>query len=74
MTIDKIIKILERMTTIPDDKYSYEDIESAFHTTISILSELPKIIEQLESCNYMCEAGTLENNVGFLRLKQIMGS
>jgi hypothetical protein len=32
---------------------------------------LQEIIEQLESCHYECEAGTLENNVAFIELKRI---
>jgi hypothetical protein len=32
---------------------------------------LQEIVEQLESCNYECEAGTLENNVAWRELKQI---
>lgn len=30
---------------------------------------LREIIEQLESCNYECEAGNLENNVAWQELK-----
>jgi hypothetical protein len=33
---------------------------------------LQEIVEQLESCNYECEAGTLENNVAWRELKQII--
>ena len=32
---------------------------------------LVKIVEQLESCNYECEAGFLKNNVAFLALKRM---
>ena len=31
---------------------------------------LQKIVDQLEWCNYECEAGYLNNNVAFLSLKQ----
>jgi hypothetical protein len=31
---------------------------------------LQEIIEQLESCHYECEAGTLENNVAWRELKE----
>lgn len=31
---------------------------------------LKEIVEQLESCNYECEAGPLENNVAFIELKK----
>ncbi len=34
-------------------------------------AELPEIIEQLESCNFECEAGPLELNMAFIRLKFI---
>jgi hypothetical protein len=33
---------------------------------------LQEIIEQLESCNYECEAGRLENNVAFIELKKVL--
>lgn len=32
---------------------------------------LREIVTQLESCHYECEAGALENNVAFIRLKEI---
>jgi hypothetical protein len=32
---------------------------------------LQEIIEQLESCHYECEAGTLENNAAFRKMKQV---
>jgi predicted DNA binding CopG/RHH family protein len=32
---------------------------------------LTEIIEQLESCNYECEAGRLENNVAWQELKKM---
>jgi hypothetical protein len=32
---------------------------------------LAEIIEQLESCNYECEAGPLENNVAWQELKKV---
>lgn len=32
---------------------------------------LVEIIEQLESCNYECEAGTLSNNAAFVELKKM---
>ena len=31
---------------------------------------LREIIEQLESCNYECEAGSLERNIAFIELKE----
>lgn len=31
---------------------------------------LREIIEQLESCNYECEAGNLENNIAWQELEQ----
>lgn len=31
---------------------------------------LKQIVEQLESCNYECEAGPLVNNVAFIALKE----
>lgn len=31
---------------------------------------LNEIIEQLESCNYECEAGSLENNIAWIELKE----
>lgn len=33
--------------------------------------ELKGIVAQLESCKYECEGGPLENNVKFIRLKEI---
>jgi hypothetical protein len=32
---------------------------------------LQEIVEQLESCHYECEAGTLENNVAWQELKKV---
>ena len=32
---------------------------------------LAKIVEQLEKCNYECEAGVLKKNVAFLSLKRM---
>ncbi len=32
---------------------------------------LTEIIEQLEWCDYQCEAGTLKNNVAFIQLKRM---
>lgn len=32
---------------------------------------LKQIVEQLESCNFECEAGPLENNVAFIELKRM---
>lgn len=32
---------------------------------------LQEIVEQLQSCNYECEAGALENNVAFIELRRI---
>lgn len=32
---------------------------------------LKEIVEQLESCDYRCEAGSLENNVAFQELKRL---
>lgn len=32
---------------------------------------LKDVVEQLEACHYECEAGALENNVAFIRLKEI---
>ena len=37
-----------------------------------IQSTLIEIIAQLESCGYQCEAGALENNVEFKRLKEMV--
>ncbi|WP_019123633.1 hypothetical protein [Brevibacillus massiliensis] len=31
---------------------------------------LKEIVEQLESCKFACEAGPLENNIAFLKLKE----
>lgn len=31
--------------------------------------QLERMIERIESCGYMCEAGPLEFNVDFIRLK-----
>ena len=36
---------------------------------IAKFDTLAKIVEQLEGCNYECEAGCLNNNVAFLALK-----
>jgi hypothetical protein len=33
--------------------------------------ELKDIVEQLELCNYECEAGKLENNTAFVLLKEL---
>ncbi|WP_332648876.1 hypothetical protein [Lysinibacillus sp. 54212] len=33
--------------------------------------ELKEIVEQLESCGYVCVAGPLENNTAFVRLKEL---
>lgn len=38
----------------------------------AVWREIDDIIQQLEWCNYECEAGSLENNVAFQRLKQIV--
>jgi hypothetical protein len=35
------------------------------------MGKLKEIIEQLESCNYTCEAGPIENNVAFIELKEL---
>lgn len=32
---------------------------------------LQKIVDQLESCHYECEGGILENNIAFIKLKQL---
>lgn len=32
---------------------------------------LKEIVEQLESCGYECEGGSLENNVAFQELKKM---
>ncbi len=34
---------------------------------------LLEIIEQIESCTYQCEAGTLENNLAWVELRQMAG-
>lgn len=34
---------------------------------------LLEIIEQIESCAYECEAGTLENNLAWVELRQMAG-
>jgi hypothetical protein len=34
---------------------------------------LEEIVEQLESCNYECEGGSLKNNVAFIKLKKMVG-
>lgn len=31
---------------------------------------LQRIVDQLRSCNYECEAGALENNVAFIELER----
>jgi hypothetical protein len=33
--------------------------------------ELKDIVNQLEACNYECEAGKLENNTAFVLLKEL---
>jgi hypothetical protein len=33
--------------------------------------DLQKIVAQLESCDYSCEAGVLVNNVAFVALKEM---
>lgn len=40
MKKEEIISILERKTTIPGDGYTWEQINEAFNTAISILSSL----------------------------------
>jgi hypothetical protein len=42
-----------------------EEIEMDKYDTIQ------KIVEQLESCNYECEAGALNRNIAFLALKRM---
>lgn len=32
---------------------------------------LKEIVEQLESCGYTCQAGPLENNTAFVKLKEL---
>lgn len=51
------------ITKVLEVKISQTDIEIAKFDT------LEKIVKQLESCNYECEVGTLNNNVAFLALK-----
>lgn len=51
------------ITKVWEVKRSQTDIEIAKFDT------LEKIVKQLESCKYQCEAGTLNNNVAFLALK-----
>lgn len=37
------------------------------------LKDPNKAIEQLEYCNYECEAGTLTNNVAWRAIKMLLG-
>lgn len=48
----------------PEEKLQPE-IEIEKYDTIA------KIVAQLESCNYECEGGLLENNVAFIALKRM---
>lgn len=41
--------------------------------TVATREELQAIIEQLEWCNYQCEAGSLHNNASFVRLRELAG-
>ena len=53
------------ITKVWEAKKTQTDIEIAKFDT------LRKIVEQLEICNYECEAGFLNNNVAFLALKRM---
>lgn len=45
--------------------------DSTGYMNHNVVQSLKKIVAQLESCNYECEAGTLNTNVAFLALKQM---
>jgi hypothetical protein len=38
---------------------------------MTVKESLKKIITQLESCNYKCQGGMLQNNVAFMALKKL---
>ena len=44
--------------------------KSAKELEIDKYDTIAKIVEQLEKCNYECDAGTLINNVAFIALKR----
>lgn len=45
-----------------------------FAETMDLISELPGIVSQIESCNFSCEAGSIEMNKSFIRLKEILSN
>ena len=45
---------------------------SDFLEVNNLLAELPEIVRQLESCGYECQAGKLEMNTAFIRMKEVL--
>ena len=45
---------------------------SDFLEVNNLLAELPQIVSQLESCGYECQAGRLEMNTAFIRMKEVL--
>jgi len=60
MTFEKMIEILERRTTIPDSKTSWEEINEAIDKAISVLHTHKRLMNMLvygdtwENCNACC--------------------
>lgn len=70
MKKEEIISILERKTTIPGDGYTWEQINEAFNTAISILSSLnePQTNEWVSVYDRLPEPGerVLATDCGFV--------
>ena len=69
---------LEEAIRIAFDKWMNEGGDKVTQTTdlhnaveIEEFDTLDKIVNQLESCNYECEAGPLKNNIAFISLKKM---
>ncbi len=64
----KPIEVPKTQSEIEIDKYVSDAVG---HVSTGVKSSLAKIIEQLDSCNYECEAGVLKMNVAYLALKKL---
>jgi len=66
----KPIVVPKTQTEIEIDKYIGN---AKGYLNYNVTDSLKKIVAQLESCNYECEAGVMKNNVAFLALKKMAG-
>lgn len=69
----KIFDILseQEIVTLADQKKVCHKIAGLFPHHNLAKYALRGIIEQLESCGYVCEGGPLENNTAFLALREL---